>query len=366
MDTAQRGRTGVLLVNTGSPTAPTPEAVRAYLEAFLMDDRIRPLPAPLWGQILRRFILPRRSEASAAKYRSVWREDGAPLIAHCRRLAGAVERVLAGTGAGAPAAGATDEAGTTGAVGAAGMRGAGWMVRATMLYGRPGIADTLDELRRDGCEQLVIVPLYPQTAFSTTGAVHDACERALAAARTEGWNPAVAYVNGYGDEPAYVDAVAQSLRAAGYRPADDYLLLTYHAVPLPDVRRGDTYPVQVERSSRAIARAAGAAPDAWTWGYQSPFEDGRRWTTPFTSTALRAMAQGSRRLVACCPGFSVDCLETLYDVEQEYRSQFCAARGDADAFRYVPCLNAAPDHARLIARLAVSRAPGRATRPNLA
>ncbi|MBM6682568.1 ferrochelatase [Collinsella intestinalis] len=321
---ADSARVGVLLVNTGSPDAPTEAAVRAYLSEFLMDDMIRPLPKPLWRLVLNHAILPRRAPVSASRYRSIW-EDGSPLVNGCRRLAAAVEREAAARfGAGRVA------------------------VRAGMMYGLPSLAASLSELRAQGCERVLVAPLYPQTARSTTGA---ALQALRAAQDKAGWHPPLATVEGYGDDGGWQRAIADTVRAAGFDARRDCLLLSFHAVPLADVRRGDTYPEQVDRSVAGIVRELGAPEGAWARAFQSRFEDGRKWTGPFATAAVEKVARdGTRNLVVCCPGFSIDCLETRYDVEQVLRAAFFRNRPGApdDAFAYVPCLGASAAHARAL------------------
>ncbi len=349
-------RLGVVLINTGSPDAPTPEAVRAYLETFLMDDHIRPLPKPFWRAILNHMILPKRSVASAEKYRSIWTDEGSPLVATGSSLAAKVE-VLLQQGWEASSYCVRDLEGQKGVtdpfscVAGAAHEVLPPLARQAMLYGSPSLRDTLAELRDAGCSELVIIPLYPQSAFSTTAAALDGAYRAL---DKLDWSPRVLTVESYGMNVAYLDAVAASISSAGYNPASDYLLLSFHAVPLPDIDRGDTYSQQVGASSQEIARRLGAASGTWGIAYQSPFEDGRRWTGPFTKRVIAQVAhESTRRLVVCCPGFSVDCLETLYDVEQVFRGLFLEARGSqlGDDFLYVPCLDDADEHARMLAHV---------------
>lgn len=336
-------RLGVVLINTGSPDAPTPEAVRAYLETFLMDDHIRPLPKPFWRAILNHMILPKRSVASAEKYRSIWTDEGSPLVSTGRSLAAKVEVLMRDVQGASSWRAALAEAGLQDA--------APPLVRQAMLYGSPSLPDTLTELRDAGCDRLVVVPLYPQSAFSTTAAAIDAVQRVLGEL---GWAPTTRFVESYGMNAAYLDAVAASISSAGYNPASDYLLLSFHAVPLPDVDRGDTYPQQALASSKAIACRLGADSHAWSMAYQSPFEDGRRWTGPFTQRVVTQIAEDStRRLVVCCPGFAVDCLETLYDVAHVFKDSFAEVRGHqaANAYRYVPCLNDADAHVQALVQV---------------
>ena len=322
---------GVLLINTGSPAAPTAEAVRGYLTTFLMDKHIRPLPAPLWRMIVTHAIVPRRAEVSAARYRAIWSSEGSPLVAGCTHLA---ERVAACCAEMRPACTP--------------------YVRTAMAFGEPSLATVLAELRDAGCTRVIAIPLYPQTAYSTTGVAADALDQAYDLLH---WHPASMVVaSGYGDDPEYQAAVAGAVRASGFNPAEDHLLLSFHAIPQAHVRRGDTYVDQVKRSACGIARALQVPSDAWSLSFQSRFEDGRKWTGPFTGPLVEELARTSaKRLVVCCPGFSVDCLETLHDVERELRALYMRTRPDADeaAFRYVGCLNDALPHARLLARLIV-------------
>ena len=326
------GPTGVLLINTGSPSAPTPEAVRVYLEQFLMDDRIRPLPAPVWRVILAHMILPKRCPASAEKYATIWSDEGSPLVAGCCELAARTEAVLR----------------SREAVGRGASPAETVLVRAAMTYGEPSVASVLEELRSLGCAKLVALPLYPQSAYSTTAAALGALNRCIEQIK---WRVPVISIEAYGDNGAYLDAVAESVLRAGYRSESDYLLLSLHAVPLSDVDAGDTYTDQARRSTCAIAKRLGAPEGSWSLAYQSPFEDGRRWTGPNTTRTVKHLAKSEeRRLVVVCPGFAVDCLETLYDIDRVLRATYRAIRtDDSGDLLYVPCLNASAPHAELLA-----------------
>lgn len=326
------GRAGVLLVNTGSPEEATPAAVKRYLAQFLMDPGVRPLPAAAWWVILHAFILPKRKHASAAKYREIWTAEGSPLLAAASHLAVRTESLLrSDLGDAAP------------------------FVRAAMSYGEPGVASVLSDLRAAAVERLVVVPLYPQSAHSTSGSI---LRRVRGDLERMGWAPELVEVASYADEPLYLDAVADTVRAAGFDAALDRLLFSFHSVPRPDVEAGDTYPQQVDITCRAVAERLGATGARWTLGYQSPFEDNRTWVGPFTSDLLGdSFADGARDFYVVCPGFSLDCLETLYDVQREFRPlvEHAAALAlggkDAHRFVYVPCLNAGDAHVRLMAHL---------------
>lgn len=332
------GRVGVLLVNTGSPSAPEAEAVKAYLAEFLMDPCVRPCPAPIWWPILHLCILPTRKRRSAAKYRLIWREEGAPLIVGARNLAARAEETLVSVDL-AP-------------------QDAAPLVRAAMSYGEPSIADALVELRAAGCTRLVVIPLYPQSATSTTGAV---LRRVRSALEAIAWKPSVHEVSSYGDNPIYLDALAARIEEVGFDPARDRLMFSFHAVPQPDIKAGDTYPDQVRETCRAVAARLGIDTGRWTLSFQSPFADGRLWHGPFTTEILEDVAARCEgRLFFICPGFSIDCLETLYDVEHVFSERARAAfpkDGGGHGFVYVPCLNDSDAAARLMADLA-ARAAG--------
>ena len=324
--------TGVLLVNTGSPSAATPAAVKRYLAQFLMDPNVRPMPAAAWWAILHAFILPKRKYASAAKYREIWTAEGSPLLAAAAHLASRTEsRLRSELGVDAP------------------------NVRAAMSYGEPDVASVLRDLRAAGVERLVAIPLYPQSARSTSGAV---MRRVCEALRGMRWDPELVEVGSYADDPLYLDAVADIVRATGFDAAHDRIAFSFHSVPRPDVEAGDTYPQQVEDTCRALAGRLSVPAGSWICGYQSPFEDNRTWQDPFTVNLLgNAFEGGARDFYLLCPGFSLDCLETLYDVQHEFRPLVeraaAAAPGGATDHRfvYVPCLNAGNAHVNLISHL---------------
>lgn len=337
----QGDRVGALLVNTGSPSAPEPAAVKSYLAEFLMDPCVRPCPAIPWWLILHLCILPVRKKRSAAKYRLIWRDDGSPLVATARALAAQVEGLL--EGGFAPHTASFPP-----------------VVRAAMSYGEPGLTSSLAELRDAGVTSLTVIPLYPQSAKSTTDSV---LTRVRASLDALGWEPVVHIVESYGAEEAYLDAVAAGIRAAGLDSTRDRLMFSFHAVPHPDVEAGDTYPDQVARTCAALADRLGVPSARWSVSYQSPFADGRLWHGPFTTDLLEDVAARTEgNLVFVCPGFSIDCLETLYDVERGFAERARAAfpaDGAPHEFVYVPCLNDTPAAARLMADLVRRTLPAR-------
>lgn len=322
-------RCGVLLVNTGTPTEPTPRAVRRYLARFLSDPRIVPMNRLGWWFVLHLFILPKRARASAEKYRAIWTAEGSPFDVAHRKLESGLQRTF------------DDE-------------GLNVMVRCAMSYGEPTVLDGVRALKDAGCERLVVLPLYPQSAHSTTGAVSDGVERALRKAR---WNVSCDFIDNYHDDPTYIRAIAASIEHAGFQPdADDKVLFSFHSIPLADIEAGDTYELQTGASSLAVAGELGIDRNRWTIGYQCRFDKGREWLSPFTRDVLARWAEaGVGRVFFVCPNFAVDCLETLYDIEHELKPHYfdCLRKAgrtpDVRSFLYVPCLDRSRAHLKVLA-----------------
>ena len=308
--------TAVLLVNLGTPEAPTAAAVRRYLAEFLHDRRVVSLTRWLWCPLLHFAILPLRSSRVAHKYASIWlpgEDGGSPLAVYTRRLARALQREL-------PQA----------------------RVLAAMRYGEPSLRRSLQTLRAEGVRRLLVLPLYPQYSTSTSASVADVIAR--------GEGPTTRMVEDYHRDPGWVAAVANTIRA--HRQANgagEHLLFSFHGLPQRLADDGDPYPQQCEAGARAIAQALGLADDAWTLSYQSRF--GReRWLEPATAATLEALAaRGVHRVDVVAPGFAVDCLETLEEVAMMLAEDFARRGGE---LRYIPCLNDSPEHAAALAAIA--------------
>ncbi|QJD29948.1 ferrochelatase [Methylococcus geothermalis] len=307
-------RLGVLLVNLGTPDAPTPKAVRRYLREFLSDPRVVEIPRALWWLILNLIVLRIRPRRSAHAYRTIWTDRGSPLLAHTEDL----RDLLAADG-----------------------RFAG--VEFAMRYGNPSIRSKLEALKRQA-ETIVILPLYPQYSAATTGSVFDAvCDTA------KSWRhvPGLHFISDYYRAPAYLEAVASSIRSfwqAHGRP--DRLLFSFHGLPKRCVDRGDPYAGQCQHTAREIAALLGLNDEEWLLAYQSRF--GRaEWLKPYCIDTLRELpVQGIRRVDVVCPGFAVDCLETLEEIAVTNRGEFLGAGGEC--YRYIPALNARPEHAKAL------------------
>ncbi|WP_420606967.1 ferrochelatase [Novosphingopyxis sp.] len=298
-------RIGVLLVNLGTPEAAEPKAVKRYLREFLSDRRVVEIPPLLWQPILRGIILQTRPKKSAEAYSQVWMAGGSPLAYYTRRQA---ERL-------------------------AGQFGDGVDVRWAMRYGKPAIGDMLRAMQADGCERILIAPLYPQYCGATTATVMDEAYRTLAAMR---WQPALRTLPPYHDDPAYIDAlkhsITASLDALDFTP--DALLLSFHGMPQRTLELGDPYHCQCRKTARLLGEAMGRDVRV---AFQSRF--GRaKWLEPATDAVLEAMpGEGIERIAIAAPGFASDCLETLEELAIRGKEQFLGAGGQR--FAYLPCLN---------------------------
>lgn len=313
--TTQGSTDAVLLVNLGTPSAPTASAVRRYLAEFLHDHRVVQLTRWLWCPLLHFVILPLRSPRVAHKYAEIWLDDGSPLAVYTRRLAEAVQVRLA------------DAA-----------------VAHAMRYGEPALDATLAALHASGARRILVLPLYPQYSTTTTASVADRVALAAPAG-------AVRVVQDYALDAGWVAAVADSIRAHWRQHGrGERLLFSFHGIPQRIVDAGDPYEQRTRASVAAIADALGLAGEDYVLAFQSRF--GRElWLQPATDDTLRALAgAGVRRIDVVCPGFAVDCLETLEEISMQNAEIFREHGGEV--LSYVPCLNDAPQHADVIAALA--------------
>ncbi|MCX2531964.1 ferrochelatase [Plesiomonas shigelloides] len=316
---------GILLVNLGTPDAPTPAAVRRYLSEFLHDHRVVDMSRWLWCPLLHGIILPLRSPRVARLYQSVWTDDGSPLLAFSRRQQAALTQLLAEREMACP-------------------------VELGMTYGQPSIVQALDALQAQGVTHLTVLPLFPQYSSSTTAAVWDGLSKAL---RTRRNLPAIRFIRDYHDNPLYIAALAEKLRRS--LPAQDSgawpdkLLFSFHGLPQRYVDEGDEYARQCEVTAQAVADELGLTPEQWQLSYQSRF--GREeWLKPYTDQTLTAWpAQGVRKIAVVCPGFAADCLETLEEIAEQNQHTFLQAGGEQ--FTYVAALNDDRAHIELMYHL---------------
>ena len=304
------GRVGVLLVNLGTPDAPTTEAVKRYLAEFLSDRRVVELPPFLWQPILRGIVLNTRPKKSAHAYAQVWGPDGSPLAAITKAQAAALQARL----------------------------GERVLVRWGMRYGNPAMGTELAALKDAGCDRILVAPLYPQYSGATTATVIDAMGTALEAMR---WQPAVRTLPPYYDDALHIEALradlGRQLGALAFRP--EVLVLSFHGMPERTLRLGDPYHCQCHKTARLLAAAL--APDYPGLRIETSFQSrfGRaKWLEPATDVVLaREAAAGTRRLAIAAPGFSADCLETREELAIRGAEQFLA-EGGTD-FAALDCLN---------------------------
>lgn len=308
--------TGVLISNLGTPDAPTAQALRRYLGEFLWDPRVVDMPRWLWWPILHGVILRIRPARSAHSYEKVWTERGSPLLANSQRQAAALQQAL-------------NQCFKGPVVVALGMR-----------YGTPSLKDAFDQLRAANAGRVLLLPLYPQYSSSTTASTFDA-----AAAILKKWKniPELRLVKHYHDEPAYIRAVAESIRDSwrGREPGER-LLFSFHGLPQRFLEQGDPYYYECHKSARLIAGQLQLSDDQWKVSFQSRF--GREpWLQPYTDHTLQEWgASGVRSVDVVCPGFSADCLETLEEIAIQNRDLFLQSGGER--YHYIPALNEHPAH----------------------
>ena len=322
--------TAILLINLGTPAAPTRAAVRAYLKEFLSDPRVVEIPRPLWWLILNGIILNLRPAKSAAKYAQIWDADGSPLMLHTERQAKLLRGYLGAQGH------------------------AGLVVDFAMRYGEPSIAAVLARLKQQRCERILILPLYPQYAASTTATALDAVSDRLRRTRNV---PELRTVKHFHDHPAYIAALAEGVRKHWEQHGKpDKLLMSFHGLPRYTLERGDPYHCECQKTARLLAESLQLAPEKYQLSFQSRF--GRaEWLQPYTAATLAQLGkQGTRRVDVICPGFVADCLETLEEIGMECRAEFLNAGGKE--FHLIPCLNESDAWIRALAQIALEHLHG--------
>ncbi|MGE4753165.1 ferrochelatase [Yersinia enterocolitica] len=316
----KQSKLGVLMVNLGTPDAPTPQAVKRYLAEFLSDRRVVDTSPWLWWPLLRGVILPIRSPRVAKLYQSVWMDEGSPLLVYSRRQ----QKALAERMPEIP-------------------------VELGMSYGSPNLPDAIDKLLAQGVTKLVVLPLYPQYSCSTSAAVWDAVARILKGYRRL---PSISFIRDYAEHPAYISALKQSVENSfAQHGKPDRLVLSFHGIPKRYAQLGDDYPQRCDDTSRALRDALGLSLPAEQimMTYQSRF--GREpWLTPYTDETLKSLpSQGIKHIQLICPGFSADCLETLEEIKEQNREIFLHAGGEK--FEYIPALNDDESHIDLLEQL---------------
>ncbi len=322
-DHQQSAKTGILIINLGTPDAPEASAIRHYLAEFLSDPRIIEMPRWLWKLILHGVILRFRPAHITPAYRSIWGEDGSPLLSTSKQQLEKIKSQIS------PLFRHPVEF-------ALGMR-----------YGQPSIASALRKLQAHNVQRLLVLPLYPQYSATTTASTFDAIAQELMSWR---WIPALRMLNQYHDHPAYIEALANSITEFWQtRPQADMLLFSFHGLPKRYLMAGDPYFCQCQKTARLLADKLGLEKHRWQISFQSRV--GRdEWLKPYTDETLKTLPGKNKKSVqVICPGFAADCLETLEEINIQNREWFMEAGGEH--FDYIPALNAAPGHIDMLSRI---------------
>ena len=314
---------GVILANLGTPDEPTSSAISRYLWEFLTDPRVVDLPRWKWFPLLKAIILPLRSKRIAKNYQAIWTTQGSPLFAITKQQQQALQTYLSA-------------------------QGIDVQVEIAMTYGNPSMQRAVKNLLKSQVEKIIVLPLYPQYSSTTTGALLDAFANALKQER--GFVP-FDFIHSYHLNENYINALTQSVQAR--LKADEFLLFSYHGIPLRYENMGDYYREHCKQTTIAVAEKLGLTKNQWAMSFQSRF--GREeWLQPYTDKFLQnASAQGINKIAVICPGFAADCLETIEEIDEENREYFLTHGGES--YQYIPALNAVPAHIAMMGKLILEK-----------
>jgi len=312
-------KTAVLLSNLGTPDSPDRAAVKRFLKQFLSDRRVVEMPRLPWWLILNGIILPIRSGKTLQAYQRIWTDQGSPLMAYSLRQQSALQQKL----------------------------GSAVPVALAMRYGNPSFKTVVDKLIQSGLERLIVLPLYPQNSATTTATTFYHLAHTLAATRRL---PSIHFIDSYYQHPAYIEALAGSVQAHWQTsPQRNHLLMSFHGLPQVNVDRGDPYYDQCQKTANLLAGQLGLETSHWSLCFQSRFGK-QAWLKPYTSEVLSELAtNGTRAVDIICPGFSADCLETLDEIQIEYRDLFMQQGGEE--FQYISALNDDDKHIEMMRTL---------------
>ena len=322
-DHHQQDKIGILLTNLGTPDEATPKALKRYLKEFLSDPRVVEVPRLLWWLILNGVILQFRPRRSAKAYKTVFTEQGSPLMFHTQAQRDAIAQQMQQ------------------------QYGDKVVVEFAMRYGNPDYDSVLQNMFAQGVRKLLVLPLYPQYSASTSASSFDQLARNFMRRR---WLPDLRFVSHYPDYPPFIAAAADKIRQhwQQYGQADK-LILSYHGIPKRYLTNGDPYHCECYKTSRLIAEQLGLSSEQYQTTFQSRF--GREeWLKPYTDETLKDLpAQGVKSVQVFCPGFSADCLETIEEIGEENREYFMHAGGQR--YEYISALNAEPGHISALCQL---------------
>ncbi|WP_439256722.1 ferrochelatase [Lonepinella sp. BR2271] len=316
-------KVGVLIANLGTPDAPTAQAIKPYLRQFLSDPRVVDLPKWRWWPILNGLILPKRSKRVAKNYQAVWTAQGSPLLATSLQQKQALQDYF------------TD-------------KNQNIIVELGMTYGNPSMQSAVQKLTDLKVEKIIVLPLYPQYSSTTTASVLDAFAQAL---KSQRHIVPFEFIHSYHLDEHYINALANSIRAQ--MQEDDFLLFSYHGIPVRYEQLGDYYPEHCRQTTLAVVDKLGLVETQWNMTFQSRFGK-EEWLQPYTDEFMQTAAKkGIEKLAVICPGFSADCLETLEEIDQENRGYFLENGGKR--YQYIPALNASKAHIEMMANLVIRR-----------
>nr|WP_136251065.1 ferrochelatase [Ningiella ruwaisensis] len=320
---AQADKIGVLISNLGTPEAPTKQALRPYLKQFLSDPRVVEVPKLVWYFVLNGIILNIRPKRSAQAYKTVWTDEGSPLLTHTKHQASGIQKRLSH------------------------IYGEDVMVDFAMRYGEPSVSSAIDRLLNKGARKILLLPLYPQYCASTTGSTFDALAQDFVKRR---WLPDFQFISHYHEHPEYIQCVADKIRAHwDAHGRADKLIFSYHGIPKRYLLNGDPYHCECHKTTRLIAQVLELDEGSYMTSFQSRF--GREeWLKPYTDETLKSLpGKGVKAVQVVCPGFSSDCLETIEEIGEENREYFMEAGGQS--YEYIPCLNSDDAHLDMLSSL---------------
>ena len=301
-----RQKTGVLICNLGTPETYKTKDVRRFLRQFLSDGRVIEIPKIIWWFILNGIILTLRPSKSAKLYKSVWTKEGSPLLVLSKKL---TEKLKTSVGDSCE-------------------------VELAMRYGNPSMESALMSLKNKNCRKLIVIPMFPQYSGTTTGSIFDEVARVLSKWR---WVPSLSFVNSYHDHPEYINALADSLSSHIKNNSPQKIIFTYHGIPKRNFDLGDPYQCYCQKTTRLVAEKLNLEDDTYITTFQSRFGPAE-WLKPYTSDTMGELPlQEVKNVLVVAPAFSVDCLETIEEIDQENKEIFLKAGGEK--FTYAPCLN---------------------------
>ena len=319
-------KVGVIICNLGSPDSYSTKDVRKYLREFLSDTRVIEVPKIIWWLVLNLFILPFRPRKSAALYKSVWLEEGSPLLVYSKRFLSKIKNLNENSEY--------------------------LEFELAMRYGNPSLEKALLSLKEKNCRKILLLPLFPQYSAVTAATIFDKVSAILSRWR---WVPSLHFVSGYHDNSEYINSLAKTIKTHEYYGKQDKVVFSYHGIPKKYFEEGDPYHCFCQKTSRLVAEALGLEENQYITSFQSRLAAaGREWLKPYTSELMEKLPQeGVKKILILSPGFSMDCLETIEEIDEENKEIFLDSGGEA--FHYIACLNDNDEHVEAINNLIANK-----------